>query len=235
MGTDLTVLEKYPVLLPDSEAAQLVTANVAGEEISVADLDRIRVPGGGMTTTWTVPDIEGERTEKSIEGIIIHVARRRAYWSNPNPSGDPPDCRSDDCIRGVGNPGGECADCPLNEFGTAARPDGSQGRGKACRESTLLFLLTPGRSLPIVVCVPPGSLRIVKQYRLRLQVPYFQAITRLELVKEKSKDGVSYAQIKPSYVGKLDADMTKSVRKYAEALKGVMERAQIDPSDVESD
>src|SRR5688500_11912452 len=109
MSTAIAVIDPkgFSVLEPNSEAAELIRANTAGEEVGVGDLDRIRVPTGGGTL-WTVPTIEGEKSERELVGIIVHVARRRAYWSDPSPTGNPPDCSSRDCITGVGDPGGEC-------------------------------------------------------------------------------------------------------------------------------
>lgn len=233
MATDLTVIEQsYPVLVPGSDAAQLIAANVAGEAIGVGDLDRIRVPAGGGTM-WTVPSIEGDKNEKALEGIVVHVARRRAYWSNPNPTGDPPDCSSRDCLTGVGDPGGPCDACPFNEWASARKSSGEAGRGKACKESTLLFLLRPGNNMPEVVVVPPGSLRPVKTYRLKLPVPYFACLTRLELTKMQNKDGIAYAQIKPSYLGPLDPHAVARVRAYAKTLQGVFETVTIERDEVD--
>lgn len=234
MTTQLAVIdnEKYAVLQPGSEAAELVRANAAGEEIGVGDLDRIRVPAGGATN-WSVPTIEGEKSEKFLEGIILHVGRRRAYWANPNPTGDPPDCRSNDCISGIGEPGGDCASCPLNEFGSARRADGTTGRGKGCKETALLFMLRPGNHLPEVVVVPPGSLKTVKQYRLKLPVPYFGALTRLKLTKAQNKDGIGYAQIVPEFAGALSAEQTRQVKEYADTLRGVFEATTVDRDEMD--
>lgn len=226
--------KQWPVLSPQSEAAQLIRDNLSGEDVGVGDLDRIKVPAGGATS-WTVPTIEGDKNEKSLEGIIIHVARRRAYWDSPNPSGDPPTCASTDCITGVGDPGGDCASCPFNQFGSAVKQGGVAGRGKACKESTLLFLLRSGQNLPVVVVTPPGSLKSIKQYRLKLPVPYFGCLTRLSLKKSKNKDGIDYAEIVPEYVGPLDPTQVDFVRRYAQALTGVFKTATEDHTDMEGD
>lgn len=227
-----SVVERWPVLSPDSAQESLIRANLAGDEVGVGDLDRIKVPSGGGLT-WNVPALEGERQEKALEGIILHVARRRAFWRDPQPKGTQPDCSSADCVTGHGDPGGPCASCPMNEFGSAIRQGGGQGRGKACKEVALLFLLRPGQNLPEIVSVPPGSLKAVKQYRLKLQVPYFAAITRLELERKSNKDGISFAQIKPTYVGAIPAEAAAEVKKFADALVGVFASAGIDRSEVD--
>lgn len=226
--------KQWPVLSPQSEAAQLIRSNLSGEDVGIGDLDRIKVPAGGATT-WTVPSIEGDKSEKVLEGIIIHVARRRAYWESANPSGDPPTCSSTDCITGIGDPGGDCESCPFNQFGSAVKQCGGAGRGKACKESTLLFLLRSGHNLPEVVVTPPGSLKSVKQYRLKLPVPYYACVTRLSLKKSQNKDNIAFAEIVPEYAGPLDPTMADFVKRYAQALTGVFKSATADHSDMEGD
>lgn len=228
----IEITQNYPILSPDSPQAALIAENLAGDSVSIGDLDRIKVPAGGGTT-WTVPSIEGEKQQKALEGIIVHVARRRAYWESSNPTGEQPDCSSSDCVTGHGDPGGACAACPLNEFGTAQKQGGGQGRGKACKESALLFLLRPGENMPQVVVVPAGSLKAVRQYRLKLKVPYFAAVTRLELSKTANKDGIAYAQISPTFVGELPPEAAAGVKRYADALGSVFATAQVDRQDVE--
>lgn len=236
MSTAVAKIEttKYEVLQPGSTAAELVAANTAGEEIGIGDLDRIRVPAGGATT-WSVPSIEGEKSEKVLEGIIVHVARRRAFWSDPNPTGDPPDCKSSDCVEGIGEPGGLCATCPFNEFGSARKQDGSAGRGKGCKETRLLFLLREGNHLPEAVIVPPGSLKAVKGYLLKLKVPYWGAVTRLKLAKTKNKDSIDFAQIAPEFVGALDGEQVAQVKRYADSLKDVFEAVSVEQEEIEGD
>lgn len=231
-GTLIDLHKEYPVLSPSSQQAQMIRANLAGDEIGIGDLDRIKVPTGGATT-WTVNTIEGEKQTKALEGIILHVARRRAYWENSNPTGDQPDCSSVDCITGVGDPGGPCVSCPMNQFGTAVKQGGGLGRGKACKESAVLFFLRPGANLPDAVVVPPGSLKPVRQYRVKLTVPYFSAITRLELEKSSNKDGIAFAKIKPSFIGQLPPEAANDIRAFSEALAGVFSSANVDRHDVE--
>lgn len=233
-GTALVVLkpEQYPALLP--EVAETIRQNLAGEEVSAADLTRIKVPSGGATS-WSVPTPEGEESAKALEGVLIHVARRRAYWADPTPTGNPPDCTSADCQTGHGLPGGPCADCPLNAFGSAARADGKLGRGKACKESRLLFLLREGQSLPEVVVTPPGSLRITKQYLLKLGAPYWAVLTRLELERTQNKDGIAFAQIKPSKAGTLAPEIAGQIRHYAEQLQTVFQSVTVEAEDVEEE
>lgn len=219
-STALTVIDpkSYAVLDPNAESVAMVGSNLAGESISEFDLDQVKTPSGGVTI-WTVPTITGEENVDSIEGIIVHVAKRRQYWASTDPSGQPPDCHSRDMLRGIGNPGGDCEQCPHNEFGSSKKGGGGSGRGKACKETRAVFLVRPTDNLPIVVNFSPGSLKNLKQYLLKLPAPYFQVITRLTLEKQKNADGIAYAQIRPTMVERLPAESVDRIREYAVALQ----------------
>jgi hypothetical protein len=211
---------------------KIIQDNMGGETVSPGDLARIKVPSGGGLF-WTVTDADGqEQPVKTLDGIIVHITRRRAYWQGSEPSGDPPDCSSSDCLVGVGNPGGQCASCPLNQFGTSHKPDGSQGRGKACKETKLIFLLREGLLLPDVVSVPPASLKGLRQWQLKLGAPYWSILTRLGLEKTSNKDGTEYARIVPTKLGLLPQDLARQILGYANALQGVFAAVQLQQDDV---
>lgn len=235
-GNALAVIsaEQFPVVANEG-AMQIIRENLGGELPSPTDFTRIKVPAGGGTT-WAIPTIDGEEeSAKSIEGIIVYIARRRAYWESNNPTGEPPQCASTDCLTGVGKPGGPCEDCSFNLFGSAHRQDGTAGRGKACKESKLLFILRAGQVLPDVVVVPPGSLRAMKNYQVKLGMPYWSLVTRLVLEKTQNKDGIAFAQIRPSRVGMLDQATAQRILGYVQELKKVFEATMIGRDDIEED
>lgn len=219
--------EDYPILASAGEVAETIRQNLGGEQVTAADLTRIRVPaGGGLQFT-----VEGsEETFKAVEGIIVHITRRRAYWSDPNPSGLPPDCVSHDMLIGIGNPGGDCGDddhpkCPYNQFGSKARPDGKPGRGKACKETKLFFMVRSGQFLPEVIVIPPSSIKPTKHYQLKLGVPYWSVVTRLTLKKAQNKDNIGYAEVACEKVGTLEPAMAQQMRAYAQSLASVFDVA----------
>lgn len=219
-GTNLIDPSTYVILGNNGSALEAMTFNLQGETIDEFDLDRVRVPAGGLTVFETP---EGEAV-KTIDGILVSIQQRRAYWVKPFGDGGnvPPDCSSTDGLIGIGSPGGKCAHCPHNQFGTAVRQDGSQGRGKRCRESRALFLIRPGDRLPLVVVAPATSLKGVKQYLMKLPVKRTQAITRLSLVKDKSADSIEYARIVCTYVGQLPDQYAKPLLDYNDAIAAVM-------------
>lgn len=214
----LAVIEPstYAILDPQSNVSCMVSENLSGESVSEFDLDRVACPAGGGLQ-WTVPSLSGEENVDAIEGIIVHVAKRRQFWADKNPSGNPPDCHSRDTIRGVGTPGGDCEACPHNQFGSA-----ENGRGKLCKESREVFLCRPGDNLPIVIHVPAASIGNLKKYMMRLpSIPYFQAVTRFKLAREKNADNIAYSEIKPEIVAVLPPEAIGRIREYAVSLQKV--------------
>lgn len=232
--------ERFKLALSGAGAnlGQLMRQNLDGESLRAGDiLDRIKIPSGG-STFWSVPSLDGEKAEKALEGIILSTKRRRAYWRSTDPSNNPPDCSSADCLHGVGKPGGDCMACQLNAFGSATKKDGSAGAGKACKEVRQIFLLLPGRKLPVVIGASPGSLRVMRDYlgkelTMQREMPCYGCITRLELSKEKSADGIEYSRIKPSFVEQLGEEEMKAVAAYAASLASVFEATEIHGEDAE--
>jgi hypothetical protein len=187
--------DKYLVLAEDSKnVASVLRDNLGiGGQIRTSDFDRIKVPSGGQLA-WMVPGLEGETPEKTVSGILIYWRDSRVYWEHSfsdSGGGSPPQCSSDDGIRGIGDPGGECAACPLSQWG-------EDGEAQACRQVRVLFLLRPDAFLPVVVSCPPTSIAPIKKYFMRLAskgVPYYGVITQLGLESTQSVGGIKYARI----------------------------------------
>jgi hypothetical protein len=136
--------------------------------------------------------------------VIIHAADARRYWAEGldggASGGKPPDCASDDAVTGYGDPGGVCRRCPLGEFGS----DTKGGRGQACKQARLLFVLLPGELLPAVVSLPPTSLKSARSYFLQRAskgIPFYGIVTRFRLETEKNKDGIAYSRVAMEQAG----------------------------------
>lgn len=209
------------------EARELLADALGGDSLSIADLDRIKVPSGGGTS-WEVPTLDGDTAKKVIEGVVIHRATRRAYWpysmeDRPDDSDGTPDCQSNDGVQGFGDPGGPCNECPMNEFGS----DIKGGPGKACKETRQLFVLTPDDLLPLVVTVPPASLANVKTYFLRLmrgQVAATDVVTQIGLEKVTSGK-TPFSRVTLKRGATLDPDARARVREYAAMMMPAIERS----------
>lgn len=232
MSTELVpVGEESPFavlrMAPD-EAQELLQDALGGDTLSFSDLDRIKVPSGGGQS-WEIPSLTGDVSARVLEGVIVHKEDRRAYWpytveDRPDDSDGRPDCQSTDLIMGIGSPGGECSSCPFNEFNS----DIKGGPGKACKETRQLFVLTKNDLLPIVLTVPPTSLRNVREYFVRLlraQVSPLSVVTSIGL--EKADNGkFKFSKVTLTAGERLTPDATGRLRAYAEAMMPAM-KAQI--------
>lgn len=230
-------VKKYPMLAADAgNVGAIIAENLGGEEITPGDLPRIKMPSG-ESTLWPVMQADGDQSaEKHIQGIIVSIQPRRGYWAKQGaPDGSFPDCSSNDCATGVGEPGGACIDCPFAKFGTKIDEDGTPGNGQACRKTKLIFMLREGNMLPDIVTCGTGSLDAMKKWQLRVSVPgsgmivpYYSVVSRLALKTETNKKGTKYPQIVPSVVAALPPDAVKGVRDYATSLQSVFSRVVVE-------
>jgi hypothetical protein len=203
-STELEIFDRYTTLNGDTALIQEVLAeNLAGEQLSVRDLPQIKVPTGGATS-WEVPTPSGPQPMRSLDAIILLTTRNRNWWEiSISQQGVPPSCTSDDCITGHGNNGQgqgthDCLGCPQNEWGTRRAPDGSEARGKDCREVRVFYLLLPDMLLPAALRVPSSSLRGSREYLLQLATAglvYHQVLTRFTLERVQNAAGQPYSRV----------------------------------------
>jgi len=68
----LKKIETFMALQSDAtNVLQTIKENIGNDRITDRDLDRIVVPlGGGLN--WTIPTLEGEDSQKRLDGIIVH-------------------------------------------------------------------------------------------------------------------------------------------------------------------
>lgn len=199
LASDNALARRFPIMNPDeaAEAREILAQNLGPRGMGPQQLDRIKVPSGGATA-WLTQGLDGEEHHKELSGIIIAWDEGRLYWKiaydQRGKSKLPPDCHSNDGFWGVGDPGGECAHCVFNEFGS----DPKGGRGKACKEIRRLLVLRDNHLLPEILTVPPTSLKNCREYLQRLgnvSVPYWGLITTFRLEKTSNPDGVDYARV----------------------------------------
>jgi hypothetical protein len=217
----------FPALNHSVEEIQAIIAdNLAGQDINEFDLRRLRVPAGGATR-WEIPRLGGTTVADEIEGILVHHKQTRAYWPGAYEGGsEPPQCASADGRVGVGDPGGDCKTCPLAQFGTAIRPDGTDARGQACKQMSQWFLLTGSSFLPVVATLPPMSLKGARQYLLDLAgegIRFYEVVTALALTADKSQDGIRFSKAVPRLVGRVDPDTAVRARSYADLLRSTFD------------
>jgi len=238
--TNLTVLPpdetEYTLLNPENMAQMMdvFQQNVGSDGISSLDLPRIKVAAGD-TQVFKLQGLQGDETEKQLEGIILAWRKGRLYWKeDPNQPGArikrPPDCVSKDAVTGEGDPGGECALCPYAKFGS--NPKG--GRGQACKQIRQLLLVRPGESLPYLIAVPPTSLKPASQYFLMLwsrQVPFWAVTTKLQLDLVRNADGIEYSKIQFSLGRRLSPQEKGVLQPYQEKMSGLLSPMALDAGD----
>lgn len=216
--------ETFPGLYFDpQELHEIMEANAGASGFSILDLDRIKIPAGGGTT-WEVPTLDGNDARKELFGVIVAKKEEKNYWElglDEKSENSPPDCHSDDMVNGIGMPGGVCATCAFNQFGSAKK-----GKGKACRDENMLFLLLEGRTLPVVVKAAPSSLEPVRKYMLRLTSQshaYYGVMTKLTLEKEGGSGGPPvHSVIIPQFVQALSADEKARAKALGEAVMAAL-------------
>ncbi len=121
------------------------------------NFQRVKIPGGG-SLQFELPGDDPENPDyaKTIEGVILYNHASGAYWPEGSEYDDDttPLCASNDGKLGVGSPGGICADCQLNTWGSAPN-----GKGKACKNMRILYVLRDGEYMPLQLTLPPTSIR----------------------------------------------------------------------------
>ncbi len=160
---ETTLMEQRKFILP-----AMVESDFSSEDLS-EDYDglqmsfqRIKIPGGG-SLQFEIPgdDPENPDYSKTIEGVIVFNHQTGAYWPDGAEYDDEvtPLCTSVDGKTGFGNPGGACAICPMNQYGTSTDKNGNPGKGKACKNMRHLYILRSGEYMPILLALPPTSLK----------------------------------------------------------------------------
>src|SRR5512144_1606913 len=109
-STELVPFTEYSVAKVNAHDLMEVLEENVGGTITEFDLQRAKVPTGGMTA-WVLPSLDGEdEIVNYIDGVLVYHREPRAYWEHAIDEGggnNPPDCRSVDGKIGVGNPGGD--------------------------------------------------------------------------------------------------------------------------------
>lgn len=195
-------VSKYAIM-GDGNREFMATVKENIGEVTEKTFARVRIPKGD-STIW---QLDGELVPY-WDGVIVYhtgAGAPRSYWSQAYKGGHtPPDCRSQDGVTGVGNPGGDCKSCPHAQWGTKRMPDGSPGPGQACGVKRLIFVYRQTDILPVILIVPPGSAKAYDAYMRDLTVRNQRAkhtvVTRFGLVQATNAGGIQYAQLQPSCV-----------------------------------
>jgi len=185
-------------LTPTANYAALAGFNLAdalSEEMVGMDVtfDRIKIPAAGGTVFEVPGDAPGETDAvKEFSGVILYHHPLYSYYRERFAGGNAaPDCGSYDGVAGVGIPGGPCAQCPLNQFGS-----GENG-GKACKNKRRIYILREGELIPLLLTLPTGSMKEFSVYIKRLLAKGRKSsavVTRFSLKKVTNAGGIAYSQ-----------------------------------------
>ena len=186
----LTTIESGYIALADTSLSEIMAEDCRGLEFT---LDRVKLPaGGGIAFEIPSPDGTDVEMEKELKGIIVFNHPAYAYYTDKYSGGhNPPDCGSFDGVCGIGKPGGTCADCPFNKFGSG------EGQSKACKNKRMLYILREGEIFPVVLSLPTGSLKAFTQY-MKIQLTKGRklkdVVTKISLKKATNATGITFSQ-----------------------------------------
>ena len=203
-------------------------------------MQRVNIPGGGnLQFEIRGDDPDNPDYERKLVGVILYHHLANAYWPEGSEYDDnvPPFCQSFDGKQGYGEPGGVCAACAFNQFGSTAN-----GSGKACKNMRQIYLLRSGEYLPLQLSLPPTSLRPFNDFMnlafVARRRPSYSAIVEIGLKRAES-GGYTYSVATFRKVRDLEGEGLAAVKSYAanfkEQVKSLLaQRVENYKSDVES-
>ena len=203
-------------------------------------MQRVKIPGGGnLQFEIRNDDPDNPDYERKLVGVLLYHHLANAYWPEGSEYDDnvPPFCQSFDGKQGYGEPGGVCAACAFNQFGSTAN-----GSGKACKNMRQVYLLRSGEYLPLQLSLPPTSLRPFNDFMnlafVARRRPSYSAIVEIGLKRAES-GGYTYSVATFRKVRDLEGEGLAAVKSYAANFKEqvkllLAQRVENYKSDVES-
>lgn len=190
------------------------------EELDGLDgsFERIKIPSAG-STVFEVPGENPNEPDavKEFSAVILYHHPLFAYYKDKYTGGsNPPDCGSFDGVTGEGDPGGSCAKCPYNQFGS-----GENG-SKACKNRRRIYVLREGEIFPLLLSLPTGSLKEFSRYIKRLLSKGKKSnsvVTRFSLKKAVNSGGIAYSQAQFAVDRNLTAEEYALINRLSEQVK----------------
>lgn len=210
--------------LKDFNLAEALTSELGGMDIS---FDRVSIPAAGGQAFEVPGELPGETDMvKDFSGVILFHHPMFTYYRERFSGGNnAPDCGSYDGNVGVGNPGGVCANCPLNQFGS-----GENG-GKACKNKRRIYVLREGELIPILLVLPTGSMKEFSVYIKRLLAKGKKSnsvVTKFSLKKVTNASGIAYSQAQFAVDRVLTAEEIPFVQAMSDQVKSFATRVAYD-------
>lgn len=221
MATELMKAEKFELTTISGELAEAVAEEMDG--LGTIPYDRVKVPsGGGIAFEIPTEDEKKPDVATEIVGVILDHHPVNARWDEKyDGQKNPPVCTAYDGHNGIVAETGECCDCAsckYNQFGSA-----DDGKGKICKNTHRLYVLRPGNPIPIVLTLPPTSIKAARDYFAKSVVlkgnRCYEVITKIGLVKEESGDGITYSRATFTLCDKLTPEQIEQTKSMAEVIK----------------
>lgn len=216
-----TTMEPVKFQLPSAMDSNFTSEDLADDMDGLQmSFQRIKIPAGG-NLVFEIPtdDPDNPNYEKTIEGVLIFHHDANAYWPEGSEYDEntAPLCSSVNGKQGIGEPGGSCVMCAMNQYGTSA-----EGRGKACKNMRMLYLLQSGECVPIQISLPPTSLKpfknFVNQAFLLRRRPSYGSVIQLGLRKENN-GGNDYSVATFRLLENFEGEDLAQIRSYAEGFR----------------
>lgn len=196
-NTALVTTTPFDVAPFDESLTEMLSEELDG--LGTIPFDQVKIPaGGGRAFEVPTDDPDNPETVTELTGIIVDHHPTNGYWKDPYAGGSvSPDCSSMDGKIGIVTETGcvqQCSECPLNQFGS------KDGSGKACKNMHRIYLLREGEILPIIVTLPPTSIKPFKDYlakRVLLAKPpkrCWQVVTKITLKTDTNSTGIKYSK-----------------------------------------
>lgn len=151
--------------------------------------DTVKVPsGGGIAFEVPSDDPESPDSEKSLVGVIVYHHCTNAYWANSfDGKNEQPDCASMDGKNGIDRDSGElrqCESCPQPVWQRPGR------QRQSLQEYAPHLPLREGEVLPLLLPLPPTSLKAFKDYLAKRIVlkgkRAWQVLTQITLKRNRT-------------------------------------------------
>ncbi len=183
--------------------------------------------GGGKAFDILTGDEENDTSVPSFAGVIVYNHNCNAYFDEDSTGNTPPVCSSMDGVIGFDAEQDEpiaCKNCPRNAYGTA-----KNGRGKACKNMHRLYIMTEDSPIPLMLSLPPTSLKAFQSYRLSVlaakKLKPNEVVTEFSLTSMQSQSGQKYSVVKFKLLGKLAPEQAEVARYFSEQMKAAASRA----------
>lgn len=225
--------ENFNLQVLAGDMAEAIAEEMDG--LGTIPFDMVKIPSGG-SLAFEVPtdDEDNPDTVKELVGVILYHHPVNGYWKNKyDGQNNQPNCASYDGKTGVDTETGECtncATCKYNQFGS-----GEDGNGKACKNMHRLYFLREGNPVPLLINLPPTSLKSLRDYVGKKVVlkglRSYEAITKITLKKEQSSGNITYSKAVFTLAGTLTGEKKEMAKQYAESIKASNQSVEITGDD----